>query len=131
MTAPEGSVVNCRFPAAVAARMQIGHFMTEIVFNALAAATPRVADALVTASPLLEVLDFLERLAPFSAPDLMVRDERPLWGSEVRLAIADPKAALAGGHDDDDEADEPAAAPTQDTGGFDALGALRGAIGRD
>jgi N-methylhydantoinase B len=40
MTAPEGSVVNCRFPAAVAARMQIGHFMTEMVFNALAAATP-------------------------------------------------------------------------------------------
>jgi N-methylhydantoinase B len=40
MTAPEGCVVNCRFPAAVAARMQIGHFMTEMVFNALAAATP-------------------------------------------------------------------------------------------
>jgi N-methylhydantoinase B len=40
MTAPEGSVVNCRFPAAVAARMQIGHFMTEMVFNALAEATP-------------------------------------------------------------------------------------------
>jgi nitrous oxidase accessory protein len=79
-------------------------------------------------SPLLEVLDFLERLAPFSAPDLMVRDERPLWGAEVKLAIADPKAALAGGHDDDDEADEPAAAPAQDPGGFDALGALRGAL---
>ena len=40
MTAPEGSVVNCRFPAAVAARMQIGHFMTEIVFKALAEAIP-------------------------------------------------------------------------------------------
>jgi N-methylhydantoinase B len=40
MTAPEGCVVNCRFPAAVAARMQIGHFMTEMVFNALSAATP-------------------------------------------------------------------------------------------
>jgi N-methylhydantoinase B len=40
MTAPEGSVVNCRFPAPVAARMQIGHFMTEMVFKALAAATP-------------------------------------------------------------------------------------------
>jgi len=40
MTAPEGSVVNCRFPAAVAARMQIGHFMTEMVFKALAEATP-------------------------------------------------------------------------------------------
>jgi len=40
MTAPEGCVVNCRFPAAVAARMQVGHFMTEMVFKALAAATP-------------------------------------------------------------------------------------------
>jgi nitrous oxidase accessory protein len=82
-------------------------------------------------SPLLEVLDFLERLAPFSTPDLMVRDERPLWGAGVKLAIADPKAVLAGGSGDDDEANEPAAAPAQDSGGFDALGALRGAIGRD
>jgi N-methylhydantoinase B len=40
MTAPEGCVVNCRFPAAVAARMQIGHFMTEMVFRALSAAAP-------------------------------------------------------------------------------------------
>lgn len=40
MTAPEGCVVNCKFPAAVAARMQIGHFMTEMVFKALAKATP-------------------------------------------------------------------------------------------
>ncbi len=40
MTAPEGSIVNCRFPAAVAARMQVGHFMTEMVFKALAAAAP-------------------------------------------------------------------------------------------
>jgi N-methylhydantoinase B len=40
MTAPEGSIINCTFPAAVAARMQVGHFMTEMVFNALAQATP-------------------------------------------------------------------------------------------
>jgi len=40
MSAPEGTVVNCKFPAAVAARMQIGHFMTELVFKALAQATP-------------------------------------------------------------------------------------------
>ena len=35
LKAPEGSVVHCRFPAAVAARMQIGHFLTEIVYRAL------------------------------------------------------------------------------------------------
>lgn len=40
MTAPEGSIVNCKFPAAVAARMQVGHFMTEMVFRALSPAVP-------------------------------------------------------------------------------------------
>ncbi|MCP3687224.1 MAG: hydantoinase B/oxoprolinase family protein, partial [Gammaproteobacteria bacterium] len=40
MVAPEGSIVNCTFPVAVAARMQVGHFMTEMVFNALSQATP-------------------------------------------------------------------------------------------
>ncbi len=40
MTAPEGCIVNCKFPAAVAARMQVGHFMTEMVFRALSPAIP-------------------------------------------------------------------------------------------
>jgi N-methylhydantoinase B len=40
MKAPEGSVVNCNFPAAVAARMQIGHFLTEIIYRAMANALP-------------------------------------------------------------------------------------------
>ncbi|MEJ2096802.1 MAG: hydantoinase B/oxoprolinase family protein [Deltaproteobacteria bacterium] len=40
MVAPEGSIVHCRFPAAVAARMQVGHFMTEMVYRALSHATP-------------------------------------------------------------------------------------------
>jgi len=40
LIAPEGTVVNCQFPAAVGARMQIGHFMTEIVYRALAGALP-------------------------------------------------------------------------------------------
>ena len=40
LTAPEGSVVNCRFPAAVAARMVVGHFLTEIIYRALSAAQP-------------------------------------------------------------------------------------------
>ena len=34
-------------------------------------------------SPVLEVLDFLERLAPFSEPELMLRDERPLMAAET------------------------------------------------
>jgi N-methylhydantoinase B len=40
MVAPEGSIVHCRFPAAVAARMQVGHFMTEMVYRALSHAMP-------------------------------------------------------------------------------------------
>jgi N-methylhydantoinase B len=40
MKAPEGCVVNCTFPAAVAARMQVGHFMTEMIYRALAPAIP-------------------------------------------------------------------------------------------
>lgn len=47
MKAPEGSVVNCRFPAAVAARMQIGHFLTEIIYRALSDA---VSDRVIAAS---------------------------------------------------------------------------------
>lgn len=37
---PEGSVLNCRFPAAVAARMQVGHFLTEVIYRALAPVMP-------------------------------------------------------------------------------------------
>ena len=40
MKAPEGSVVNCKFPVAVAARMQIGHFLTEIIYRAMADVLP-------------------------------------------------------------------------------------------
>jgi N-methylhydantoinase B len=40
MKAPKDSVVNCTFPVAVAARMQIGHFLTEIIYRALAKAIP-------------------------------------------------------------------------------------------
>jgi len=40
-------------------------------------------------SPLLEVLDYLERLAPFSSPDMLVRDKVP------SMAIVTPVAAAA------------------------------------
>ena len=40
LKAPQGSVVNCNFPAPVAARMQIGHFLTEIMYKALAEVLP-------------------------------------------------------------------------------------------
>jgi len=40
LRAPEGSVVNCKFPAAVAARLVIGHFLTEIIYRALSGVLP-------------------------------------------------------------------------------------------
>jgi nitrous oxidase accessory protein len=84
-------------------------------------------------SPMLEVIDFLERLAPLSAPSLLVRDERPLWGAEVKIAVADTEAALAGGTSDDEVTGDEGQAPqpAQGSGGFDALGALRGALDRE
>jgi len=47
LRAPEGSVVNCRFPAAVAARMIIGHFLTEIMYRAVSVVLP---DRVIAAS---------------------------------------------------------------------------------
>lgn len=47
LKAPEGTIVNCNFPAAVAARMQIGHFVTEIIYRALAEVLP---DRVIAAS---------------------------------------------------------------------------------
>jgi len=38
-------------------------------------------------SPMLEVLDFLERLAPFSQPDLLVRDHEPLLQTPGKLEV--------------------------------------------
>jgi len=47
LRAPEGSVVNCKFPAAVAARLVIGHFLTEIIYRALSGVLP---DKVIAAS---------------------------------------------------------------------------------
>jgi len=47
LKAPEGSVVNCKFPAAVAARLVIGHFITEIIYRALSSVLP---DRVIAAS---------------------------------------------------------------------------------
>lgn len=40
LSAPEGSVVNCRFPAAVAARLVVGHFITEVIYRGLSGVLP-------------------------------------------------------------------------------------------
>ena len=40
LKAPEGTVVHCKFPAAVAARLVIGHYITEIIYRALSEVAP-------------------------------------------------------------------------------------------
>ena len=40
LKAPEGTVVHCKFPAAVAARLVIGHYVTEIIYRALSHVAP-------------------------------------------------------------------------------------------
>ncbi|MBL7002986.1 MAG: nitrous oxide reductase family maturation protein NosD [Gammaproteobacteria bacterium] len=37
-------------------------------------------------TPIMAVLDFLERLAPFSTPDMLVRDKHPLMTAKVNLS---------------------------------------------
>lgn len=39
-------------------------------------------------SPVMELLDFLERLAPFSTPDLILRDEKPRFVKPARTATS-------------------------------------------
>ncbi len=36
-------------------------------------------------TPVMAVLDFLERLAPFSTPDMLIRDEQPLMSAGAKL----------------------------------------------
>ena len=47
VTAPEGSIVNPRFPASVGGRMAVGHYLPVVVFGALAGIMP---DRLIAAS---------------------------------------------------------------------------------
>jgi N-methylhydantoinase B len=61
LSAPEGSVVNCKFPAAVAARMQIGHFMTEIIYRALAQALPHRVIAASGGTPATQTIFYGRR----------------------------------------------------------------------
>jgi len=37
-------------------------------------------------TPVMAVLDFLERLAPFSKPDMLVRDKNPLMEAKVKVS---------------------------------------------
>ncbi len=74
-------------------------------------------------SPMLETLDFLERLAPFSPPTLMARDSMPMMESGIGAALTvsggRPEADERPGAESEQNESEPAAE------GFDAYEALR------
>ncbi|HPE81770.1 MAG TPA: nitrous oxide reductase family maturation protein NosD [Gammaproteobacteria bacterium] len=75
-------------------------------------------------TPMLEVLDFLERLAPFTSPDLLLRDERPLMNAAFQLQH-EPTTATAPAHGDRTPADDmPPSEP-------DSYELLRRSLGRD
>jgi nitrous oxidase accessory protein len=88
-------------------------------------------------SPMLEVIDFLERLAPLTTPDLLVRDERPLWSADTEILLAVPEAAGTGPGGSGDWEPDPDAEPDVPTpasaspGQYDAYEALRRSLGRD
>ena len=46
-------------------------------------------------TPLLETLDFLEQLAPFSEPTLLLRDEQPLMTAALRTPVSEREATQA------------------------------------
>ncbi len=71
-------------------------------------------------SPVLEVLDFLERLAPFSDPDLMLRDRQPILATEN---IPEPVAAQ-------DPQLQESAPGAQDTGQPNSYDLLKQSLGR-
>lgn len=83
-------------------------------------------------SPVLEVMDFLERLAPFTQPNMLVRDKSPrmnaqLAANHLQSDMHDPdvveSAPAAGGTGERNGEGKPAA-------GFDAYKALRESLGR-
>lgn len=76
-------------------------------------------------TPMLEVLDFLERLAPFTSPDLLLRDERPLMTAEFPLERQPDTEP--GKPSDDNDPGSAAQAPVQP----DAYELLRRSLGRD
>lgn len=75
-------------------------------------------------TPMLEVLDFLERLAPFTSPDLLLRDDKPLMSAEFQL---DEYAVTASSGDEE----EPAATSETSTTAPDAYELLRRSLGRE
>lgn len=77
-------------------------------------------------SPMLEVLDFLERLAPLSEPNLLVSDDRPVIAASATMAPLPPRPEEATESGAKAPAADRVAAPPAPT----ALEMLKGSLGR-
>ncbi len=80
-------------------------------------------------SPVLEVMDFLERLAPFTEPNMLVRDEKPLMTAGVRINVSDTEPLqdrVPPAQADEQIPEQPVTEPES----FDAYKALRESLGR-
>ncbi|RDH83560.1 MAG: nitrous oxide reductase family maturation protein NosD [endosymbiont of Escarpia spicata] len=75
-------------------------------------------------SPVLEVMDFLERLAPFSNPNMLVRDKKPMMAAQLSVAEVEQES----GHAVTGETAGDGKVESQDT--YDPLKALRESLGR-
>ncbi|HIP52730.1 MAG TPA: nitrous oxide reductase family maturation protein NosD [Chromatiales bacterium] len=81
-------------------------------------------------SPVLEVLDFLERLAPFTDPDLTLRDENPLTEAEAALSALYEHTSVRPTPEAGLKPESENGAQEVDGSGYDALKALRESLGR-
>ncbi|PVV08029.1 MAG: copper ABC transporter substrate-binding protein [gamma proteobacterium symbiont of Ctena orbiculata] len=79
-------------------------------------------------SPVLEVMDFLERLAPFTQPNMLVRDEQPRMSTAASTLATETLVPMAEG--DADSIDESESPSEQAEQAFDAYKALRESLGR-
>ncbi|MCG7876445.1 MAG: hypothetical protein JAY75_14780 [Candidatus Thiodiazotropha taylori] len=79
-------------------------------------------------SPVLEVMDFLERLAPFTQPNMLVRDKQPRMSTAA--ATLTTESSIPGSADDADMTEQSESPSEQSEQAFDAYKALRESLGR-
>ncbi|EGV52546.1 nitrous oxide reductase family maturation protein NosD [endosymbiont of Riftia pachyptila] len=78
-------------------------------------------------APVLEVMDFLERLAPFTRPNMLVRDKKPMMTAQLAQTVVTELGAESGSAVTS-ETTEGVKGESQEA--FDPLKALRESLGR-
>lgn len=81
-------------------------------------------------APVLELMDFLERLAPFTQPNMLVRDKAPLMKAEWVGETPEGAAAYLQQPEVESENTEEQSEKSAEPAGFDALKALQNSLGQ-